>query len=65
MNEKEQAQWLFDNMLELIGDEDVARKAAMFVAEEVVQEIFDTGGNAARSQHWQQAYQMLLRNEIK
>jgi hypothetical protein len=65
MNEKEEAQWIFDNMLEIIGDEEKARVASAFLAEQMVYEIVDNAGVAERSQGWQHIYQMLMNNEIK
>ena len=64
MNEKEQAQWLFDNLFDITNDVETAKKAARFVAEEVIQEIFDTGGSAERSQYWMHTQQMIANDEI-
>lgn len=64
MNEKEQAQWLFDNLFDITNDVEMAKKAARFVAEEVVQEIFDTNGSSERSQFWMHVQQMISNNEV-
>lgn len=64
MNEKEQAQWLVDNMFDITNDFEMAKKAARFVAEEVIQEIMDNGGNAERTQVWMHVQQIINNNEV-
>ena len=64
MNEREQAQWLVDNMFAITNDLEMAKKAARFVAEEAIQEIVDHGGNAERAQLWMHVQQMIANNEI-
>lgn len=64
MNEREQAQWLVDNMFAITNDLEMAKLAARFVAEEAIQEIVDHGGNAERAQLWMHVQQMITNNEI-
>ena len=64
MNEKEQAQWLVDNMFDITNDFEMAKKAARFVAEEVIVEILDTGNKAERAHLWMHVQQIINNNEV-
>jgi hypothetical protein len=53
MNEQEQAQWLVDNMFEIIGDMEKAKLAARFAVEEIYNEVYDFNqGESIRTEYW-------------